>query len=73
MHYVVLDTDVASRAIKDQLGDPMAARLTGTVWCVTFVTVGELWQWATTRSWGPRTRCCPALKMPMKASLMVPM
>jgi toxin FitB len=56
MRYVVLDTDVASRAIKDQLGDPMAARLTGMAWCVTFVTVGELWQWATTRSWGPRTR-----------------
>lgn len=55
MRYVVLDTDVASRAIKDQLGDPMAARLTGTAWCATFVTVGELWQWATTRSWGPRT------------------
>ena len=35
MRYVVLDTDVASRAIKDQLGDPMAARLTGTAWCVT--------------------------------------
>jgi predicted nucleic acid-binding protein len=28
----------------------------GMAWCVTFVTVGELWQWATTRSWGPRTR-----------------
>jgi toxin FitB len=56
MRYVVLDTDVASRAIKGQLGDPMAARLTGAAWCVTFVTVGELWQWATTRSWGPRTR-----------------
>jgi toxin FitB len=56
MQYVVLDTDVASRAIKDRLGDPMAARLTGTVWCVTFVTVSELWQWATTRSWGPHTR-----------------
>jgi len=53
MRYVVLDTDVASRAIKDQLDDPMA---TGTAWCVTFVTVGELWQWATTRSWGPRAR-----------------
>jgi predicted nucleic acid-binding protein len=23
---------------------------------VTFVTVGELWQWATMRSWGRRTR-----------------
>ena len=42
MRYVVLDTDVASRAIKGQLGDPMAARLTGAAWCVTFVTVGEL-------------------------------
>ena len=56
MRYVVLDTDVASRAIKGQLVDPLAARLTGMAWCVTFVTVGELWQWATTRSWGPRTR-----------------
>ena len=56
MLYVVLDTDVASRAIKDQLGDPLAARLTGMAWCVTFVTVGDLWQWAATRSWGPRTR-----------------
>jgi toxin FitB len=42
--------------IKNQLGDPLAARLTGTAWCVTFVPVGELWQWANTRSWGPRTR-----------------
>src|SRR2546430_16803696 len=56
MRYVVLDTDVASRVIKNQLGDPLAAKLTGMAWCVTFVTVGELWQWATTRSWGPRTR-----------------
>jgi len=51
MLYVVLDTDVASRAIKGKLTDPLAARLTGMAWCVTFVTVGELWQWATTRSW----------------------
>lgn len=55
-HYVVLDTDVASRVIKRQLGDPLATRLTGATLCVTFVTVGELWQWATMRSWGPRTR-----------------
>jgi hypothetical protein len=44
MRYVVLDTDVASRAIKGTLGDPLATRLTGMTWCVTFVTVGELWQ-----------------------------
>jgi len=56
MRYVVLDTDVASRAIKGTLADPLAARLTGMAWCVTFVTVRELRQWATTRSWGPRTR-----------------
>ena len=56
MRYVVLDTDVASRAIKGKLADPMAARVTGMAWCVTFVTVGEPWQWATTRSWEPRTR-----------------
>ena len=54
MRYVVLDTDVASRAIKGPFGDPMAARLTGMIWCVTFVTVSELWQWATMCSWGPR-------------------
>jgi len=44
MGYVVLDTDVASRAIKGQLGNPLAARLIGMTWCVTVVTVGELWQ-----------------------------
>lgn len=56
MPYVVLDTDVASRLIKRQLSGPLAARLTGATLCVTFVTVGELWQWAAMRSWGPRTR-----------------
>jgi predicted nucleic acid-binding protein len=56
VRYVVLDTDVASRIIKRQLDGPLAAKLTGLGWCVTFVTVGELWQWATMRSWGRRTR-----------------
>ena len=56
MRYVVLDTDVASRIIKRQLDGPLAARITAVAWCVTFVTVGELWQWATMRSWGRRTR-----------------
>jgi predicted nucleic acid-binding protein len=54
--YVVLDTDVASQIIKNRLGGPLATRLTGLTWCVTFVTVGELWQWAETRSWGEDTR-----------------
>jgi hypothetical protein len=44
MQYVVLDTDVASRSIKRQLDGPIAAKLTGVAWCITFVTVGELWQ-----------------------------
>ena len=48
MRYVVLDTDVASRAIKGALGDPLAARVTGMAWCVTFVTVGALLSIATT-------------------------
>lgn len=56
MRYVVLDTDVASRSIKRQLDGPLAAKLTDVAWCVTFVTVGELWQWAAMRSWGRRTR-----------------
>jgi hypothetical protein len=42
-------TSSADSHIKGTLGHPLAARLTGMTWCVTFVTVGELWQWATTR------------------------
>jgi predicted nucleic acid-binding protein len=44
--YVVLDTDVSSLILRDRLTGPLVARLTGRAWCVTFVTVGELWQWA---------------------------
>ncbi len=56
MPYVVLDTDVSSRSIKRKLTGPLAVRLTGFAQCVTFVTVGELWQWAAARSWGRATR-----------------
>jgi predicted nucleic acid-binding protein len=49
---VVLDTDVASAAIKGGLAGPLTGHLLNAAWCVTFVTVGELWQWAETRNWG---------------------
>jgi predicted nucleic acid-binding protein len=54
--YVVLDTDVSSRIIRGTLGGPLAAGVTGLAWCVTFVTIGELWQWAEMRNWGPDAR-----------------
>lgn len=50
---VVLDTDVASRTLRDRLEGSLRTRLLGRIWCVTFVTVAELWQWAELRSWGP--------------------
>ena len=56
MDYVVLDTDVASDILRDRLTGPLVGRLTGRVWCVTFITVGELWQWADLRSWGADNR-----------------
>jgi predicted nucleic acid-binding protein len=52
--FVVLDTDVASKILKDQLADPMAARLAGASIAITFVTLGELTKWTLVRSWGPR-------------------
>jgi toxin FitB len=53
---VVLDTDVASGILRDRSIGPLAARVAGRVWCVSFVTVAELWQWAELRSWGPAMR-----------------
>jgi hypothetical protein len=52
--FVVLDTDVASRSLKHELADPIAARLAGASIAITFVTLGELTKWALVRSWGPR-------------------
>jgi predicted nucleic acid-binding protein len=34
----------------------MLAVVTDRRWCVTFVTVGELWRWAVARRWGARSR-----------------
>lgn len=56
MQYVVLDTDIASRSLRRTLTRGMKARLSGAAWCVTFVTVAELWLWAEIRNWGQRSR-----------------
>lgn len=56
VRYVVLDTDVASASLRDRLAPGLRARLAGCAWSVSFVTVGELWQWADARSWGRQSR-----------------
>jgi toxin FitB len=55
-NYLVLDTDVASDIIRDRLTDRLFTAVDGRSWCVTFVTVGELWRWAHGRGWGARGR-----------------
>jgi predicted nucleic acid-binding protein len=56
MKRVVLDTDVSSRSIKDKLPPSLRTRLGAAQFSITFVTLGELTQWATFRDWGPRNR-----------------
>jgi hypothetical protein len=56
MGFVSLDTDVASLAFRRRLPATLAAKLTGHTWCLTYVTVAEMTQWATIRSWGSRNR-----------------
>jgi predicted nucleic acid-binding protein len=51
---IVLDTDVASKILKDRLTDPLRSRLAGHSLCITFVTLAELSQWRVIRDWGPR-------------------
>lgn len=53
---MVLDSDVASDIICGRLTGPLFAAVNGRRWCVTSVTVGELWRWAHARSWGARGR-----------------
>jgi len=53
---VVLDTDAASLLQKGRLPADLAPRLTGATLAVSFVTVGELYNWAERRAWGQRTR-----------------
>ncbi|MGW6637036.1 PIN domain-containing protein [Streptomyces cyaneofuscatus] len=55
MQPVVLDTDVSSLTHKGRLTGPLATRLIGRRPLITFVTLGELTQWAEIRNWsGPR-------------------
>ena len=53
---LVLDTDVASLSIKRRLSPPMRARLSHSLICVTFVTLGELTRWVLLHDWGPTRR-----------------
>ena len=54
MRRVILDTDVASLSIKQQLPPVLLRELLGAQIGVTFVTLGELTRWATMRQWGTR-------------------
>lgn len=56
MSRIVLDTDVASLSFKDRLPANMLARLGHAQFGITYVTLGELTQWAALRNWGPRNR-----------------
>jgi predicted nucleic acid-binding protein len=56
MERVVLDTDVASLSLKRRLPSQVMTRLIGKQPCITFVTLGELTQWAELRQWGRRNR-----------------
>jgi predicted nucleic acid-binding protein len=56
VEYVVLDTDVASLSFRRRLPPQTMAFLAGKLWCVTFVTVGEMTQWAELRNWSPRNQ-----------------
>ena len=53
---IVLDTDVASNLIKDTLDPAFRAELAPHEAAITFVTVGELTQWALVRDLGARRR-----------------
>jgi hypothetical protein len=52
MRRIVLDTDVASLSIKQQLPPALLRHIVGAQVGITFVTLGELSRWATLRRWG---------------------
>jgi toxin FitB len=53
---IILDTDVASLSFKGRLPATLVKRLGRAQFGITFVTLGELTQWATLREWGKRSR-----------------
>ena len=56
MNRLVLDTDVASLSVKRRLPPGMRARLSTSLVCVSFVTVGELTRWMRLHDWGLQRR-----------------
>lgn len=70
MSFVVLDTDVASRSLKHNLPEQLAARLAGHSIAISFVTLGELTKWTLVRSWGPRRLA--ALERFLSRALVLP-
>ena len=56
---LVLDTDVASNLIKNRLDPAFRAELAPNEAAITFVTVGELTQWALVRDLGASPRHPP--------------
>ncbi|HEV2780010.1 MAG TPA: type II toxin-antitoxin system VapC family toxin [Actinophytocola sp.] len=54
MSFVVLDTDVTSKAFKHRdLPSPIVAAILHNRLCITFVTLAELTKWAVRRQWSP--------------------
>lgn len=53
---IVLDTDVASRILRDRVPPTMATKLIGRPPIITFITLGELTTWLELRHWGARRR-----------------
>jgi hypothetical protein len=56
MRRIILDTDVASLSIKQQLPPALLRHIVGAQVGITFVTLGELSRWATLRRWGATRR-----------------
>lgn len=70
MDRVILDTGVSLLSLKRRLPSPALSRLIGRQPCVTFVTLGELTQWAELRQWGRRNRV--ALEMWLDGVIVLP-